>query len=381
LFKARRKIALTSVNLRRPSSEEAAMLVRLSVVLLLLSFFFPLAAACDRVQLALDSSEAHQVLAILALRSQGKPVADSEWQKLFATAPYQRLKVREKAIGEQFHDPTRAFTDDDFKRFVLSDDLLPRAAALSSALDRWEKADLRRDAERVLAYLPSDATIHAKVYPVIKPGINSFVWDLSSDPTIFLYLDPEVSREKFENTVTHELHHIGLGSVGPIYDKKIAALPEPAHTAADWMGAFGEGFAMLAAAGGPDVDPHAASSPQEHARWEHDIGEFNDNLRAVNQFFLDILNAKFASHDAMEEKGGSFLGIQGPWYTVGYKMSVIVEKRFGRQALIDTMLDPRCLLVLYNRAAAEQNAAGKPILPVWSEDILSAVHADSCGSP
>ena len=355
------------------------MRVRLPVVLLLLTFSLPVAAV-DRVQLTLDTSEADQVLAILALRNQGRPVADSEWQKLFATAPYQRLKQREKAIGERFHDPTVAFTDEDFKRFVLSADLLPRAAALSSTLDRWKKADLREDATRVLAYLPADATLRAKAYPTIKPGINSFVWDLSSDPTIFLYLDPEVSREKFENNVTHELHHIGLGSVGPIYDGKIAALSEPAHTAADWMGSFGEGFAMLAAAGGPDVDPHAASSPQEHARWEQDMGEFNDDLHAVNQFFLDILNAKFASNDAIEEKAGSFFGVQGPWYTVGYKMSVMVEKRFGRPALIGTMLDPRCLLVLYNRAAAEQNAAGKPPLPLWSADVLSAVHAGSCES-
>lgn len=338
-------------------------------------------ATSDRIQLTLDTSEADQVLAILALRSQGKPVPDAEWQKLFATAPYVRLKQREKAIGERFHDPTIAFTDDDFKRFVLSDELLPRAAALSSTLDRWKKADLRQDASQDLAYLPTAATIRAKVYPVIKPGTNSFVWDLSSDPTIFLYLDPEVSREKFENTVAHELHHIGLGSVGPIYDRNIAALAEPAHTAADWMGSFGEGFAMLAAAGGPDVDPHAASSPKEHARWEHDMGQFNDDLRSVNQFFLDILNSKFANHDAMEEKGGSFYGLQGPWYTVGYNMSVMVEKRFGRQALISTMLDPRCLLVLYNRATAEQNAAGKPPLPLWSEDIFSAVHAGTCGSP
>jgi hypothetical protein len=214
---------------------------------------------------------------------------------------------------------------------------------------------------------------------MIKPQSNSFVWELSSDPTIFLYLDPEVSRERFENTVTHELHHIGLGSVGPVYNQKIAALPEPAHTAAGWMGSFGEGMAMLAAAGGPDVDPHAASLHKEHARWEHDMGQFNDDLRTVNQFFLDVINAKFASSDAVEEKGGSFFGIQGPWYTVGYKMSVMVEKRFGRQALIGTMLDPRCLLVLYNRAAAEQNTAGKPPLPLWSEDILSTVHAAACG--
>jgi hypothetical protein len=357
------------------------MRVRLPVVLLLLYFSLPLAAAVDRVQLTLDSSEADQVLAILALRSQGKPVADAEWQKLFATAPYQRLKQREKAIGESFHDLKCAFTDDDFKRFVLSADLLPRAAALSSTLDRWKKADLRSDAAQALSYLPSDATIHAKVYPVIKPVTNSFVWELSSDPTIFLYLDPEVSREKFENTVTHELHHIGLGSVGPVFEKKVANLPQAGQTAADWMGSFGEGFAMLAAAGGPDIDPHAASSPKEHAHWEHDMGQFNDDLRTVNQFFLDILNAKFANNDAIGEKAGTFFGdAQGPWYTVGYKMSVMVERRFGRAALIGTMLDPRCLLVLYNRAATEQNTAGKPPLPLWSEEVLAGVHAGSCES-
>ena len=295
--------------------------------------------------------------------------------------PTSVLSSAKKRSGSSSTTPRASSPTTTSNAFVLSDELLPRAAALSSTLDRWKKADLRQGASRVLAYLPADATLRAKVYPVIKPGTNSFVWDLSTDPTIFLYLDPEVTREKFENTVAHELHHIGLGSVGPIYERKIAALPEPAHTAADWMGAFGEGMAMLAAAGGPDVDPHAASSAKEHARWEHDMGEFNDNLRSVNQFFLDILNAKFASPDAMEEKGGSFFGIQGPWYTVGYKMSVMVEKRFGRQALIDTMLDPRCLLVLYNRAAAEQNAAGKPPLPIWSEDILSAVYAGACGAP
>ena len=56
----------------------------------------------------------------------------------------------------------------------------------------------------------------------------------------------------------------------------------------------------------------------------------------------------------------------------------MVERRFGREDLIGTMLDPRCLLVLYNRAVAEQNAASKPTLPLWSEDVLSAVRAGSC---
>jgi len=327
------------------------------------------------IQLTLDSSEAEQVLAILALRRSGRPIEEAQWQKLFTTEPYQRLKQREKKIGEQFHDSTVAFSDDDFKKFVLSEDLLKRAPQLQDTLENWKKADIHELAERDLQYLPPSAVIHAKVYPVIKPGSNSFVWEASSNPAIFLYLDPDVSRAKFENTVAHELHHIGLASVESGYDKKIAVLPERARAAANWMTAFGEGFAMLAAAGGPDVDPHAASSAKEHARWDHDMANFSADLQSVNAFFLDVLNGKFPNQDAIDEKAGSFFGQQGPWYTVGYKMAVMVEKRFGRPALIETMLDPRKLLVLYNRAAAEQNETGKEHLSLWSDELLKQVGA------
>ena len=335
------------------------------------------AADKSRIQITLDSSEADQVLAILALRRDNKPIVEAQWQKLFATEPYQRLKQREKKIGEQFHDPTIAFSDEDFEKFVLSEDLLKRAKRLQETIGQWKKADMYQLAERVLQYLPPSAVVRAKVYPIIKPRSNSFVWEASSNPAIFLYLDPEVSRPKFENTVAHELHHIGLASVESGYDRKIAALTERARAAAEWMGAFGEGFAMLAAAGGPDVDPHAASSAAEHARWDHDMANFSTDLQSVNGFFLDILKGKFSNRDAIDEKAGTFFGAQGPWYTVGYKMAVIVERHFGRPALIETMLDPRRLLVLYNQAAAEQNAAGKEHLPLWSEELLKQVGASS----
>ena len=206
------------------------------------------------------------MLAILALRQAQKPIADMQWQKLFATPPYQRLKQREKKIGEQFHDTSVAFSDEDFKKFVLSGHLLQRAPRLRETLEHWKQADLHPSANHVLAYLPEQAVIRAKVYPVIKRGRNSFVWELSSDPTIFLYLDPEVTRGKFENNVAHELHHIGLGSLGPVYTQKIAVLSDRARSVAGWMDGFGEGLAVLAAAGGVDIDPHAASTAQEHAR-------------------------------------------------------------------------------------------------------------------
>ena len=333
------------------------------------------AAGNNRVRLTFDTSEADQVLAILALRAAGKPVGDAQWQKVFATEPYRRLIVREKKIAERFNAPDRVLTDEAFKKFVLSDDLLKRAPDLRSTLERWKKADLQHAAEGVLHYLPASAVIRAKVFPTIKPNSNSFVWETSTDPAIFLYLDPDVSTAKFSNTVAHELHHIGLASAQADYDQKINPLPERARAAAEWMGAFGEGLAMLAAAGGPDVDPHAASSREEHARWSRDMANFNRDLPAVNAFFLEILNGKIAGEDAISEKGSSFFGAQGPWYTVGYKMAVMVEKRFDRDVLIQTMLDPRRLLGLYNQAAAEQNARGHEQLPLWSEEVLKQVQA------
>jgi hypothetical protein len=325
--------------------------------------------------LTLDTSEADQVLAILALRAAGRPVDDAHWQKLFATEPYQRLKVREAAIAKRFNAPEIVLKDEDFKSFVLSEDLLKRAPELRATLDRWKHANLQQTGQRVLQYLPPSAVIRAKVYPTIKPNTNSFVWETSTNPAIFLYLNPQVSEAKFENTVAHELHHIGLASALADYEKRIQSLPELPRAVAEAMSAFGEGLAMLAAAGGPDVDPHAASSPEEHARWNHDMANFDSDLQAVNAFFLDVLHGKFANQDAIEEKASSFYGAQGPWYTVGYKMAVMVEKRFGRQALIETMLDPRRLLVLYNQAAEEQNRAGKTQLPKWSEEVLEKVQA------
>jgi hypothetical protein len=71
------------------------------------------------------------VLAILSLRAKGERPADAHWRSLFSVEPYQQLKSREAEIGKRFNDPTRAFTDEDFRRFVLSEDLRSRAADLA----------------------------------------------------------------------------------------------------------------------------------------------------------------------------------------------------------------------------------------------------------
>jgi hypothetical protein len=326
-----------------------------------------LAQTTNQVAVQIVSDEADSVLAILAKKRAGQSVTDADWQQLFSSAGYVRLKKREASLK-------RAFDDAQFKAFVLSDQLTARAATLGETLGKWKRADVDAAARRALAYLPKDARISARIFPVIKPQTNSFVFDVRTDPAIFLYLDPDVTKEKFENTLAHELHHIGYASsCGNRNESGEASKPQPnVQHVIDWIGAFGEGFAMLAAAGGPDNHPHQFSKPEDHARWDRDMANFNDDLKKVESFFNDILSGKL-SEEQRQQAGFGFFGVQGPWYTVGWKMSVMIEKTYGREKLIECICDHRKLLATYNRAATEYNRTASAPLTLWSPSLLEAI--------
>jgi hypothetical protein len=341
--------------------------VPLFVALLTASIRCQTTGTFDRVQLKLNAGEAEAVLAILDKRATGAAVTDADWQRLFITEPYIRLKKRENAMH-------RDFSDEDFKKFVLTPELAAKASALRQTLDAWSHTDLVASARRILAYLPEQASIKAKVFPVIKPTTNSFVFETTTDPAIFLYIDAQKSAAKFENTVAHELHHIGYSSIESRAEAKQRDVLPNVKPALEWMGAFGEGFAMLAAAGGPDVDPHATSSPKEHARWDHDLANFNQDLASQQQFFLDIIDQRLVGKEKIAERASAFFGdAQGAWYTVGYKMAVIIEKQLGRRILIECMLDPRELLSRYNQAAKQINERGQERLALWSPELLQKI--------
>lgn len=321
----------------------------------------------ERIDLKLDASEAEAVLAILDKRAAQQPVTDADWQALWNTAPYQRLKKREASMR-------RDFTDQDFQQFVATLD--GRRAELRRTLDAWKKADLRAAAERALRYLPGEARIHASVYPMIKPKPNSFVFETSTDPAIFLYLDPSVPGPQFESTVAHELHHVGLASLSAAYDERIQALSPNARKVATWLGAFGEGMAMLAAAGSPDVHPVADFPPADRQRWDEDMKYFSNEQQELDQFFLDIVHDSYKNLDAADHEAFTFFGYRGPWYLVGYRMAVTIEKQFGRAALLETLKDPRQFLAKYNQAAAASNTQGGERLPLFSDEILKAVGSE-----
>jgi hypothetical protein len=181
-----------------------------------------------------------------------------------------------------------------------------------------------------------------------------------------MYLDPNVSRAKLENTLAHELHHIGYAS--SCVDPPREGTPEGVATAMTWAGAFGEGLAMLAAAGSPDIHPHAASDLEERARWDRDVANVAADLPRVETFLLDVIEGRLEG-DAVRAAGMEFFGVQGPWYTVGWSMAVTIEKVYGKERLIEVMCEPRRLLATYNAAAKQSAAAGGP-RPLWSDKLM-----------
>jgi hypothetical protein len=309
------------------------------------------------VQVVMVSDEADAVLSALAKRAEGRPLEDADWDRIFHSEGYRRLVRREQSLR-------RPLDEAKFKAFVLGEELLTQAAALRETLARWKDLDVASAGRKALAYLPDGARIQARIYPVIKPASNSFVFEGNA---IFLFLDPRQPPEGVENILVHELHHIGYGSAFPEASARAAiqALPEGTRQAYDWISAFGEGFAMLAAAGGPEVHPRSSSPPADRARWDRDVARFDQDLRQVEAFLLAVAQGHLRG-EAAQTEGMAFFGIQGPWYTVGWRMAVTIERAFGRPMLLNCMRDPRLLLPTFNRAVQAQHES----LSLWSPELI-----------
>ncbi len=71
--------------------------------------------------------------------------------------------------------------------------------------------------------------------------------------------------------------------------------------------------------------------------------------------------------DEISKEGFSFFGTQGPWYTVGWRMAVLIEQTFGRKRLIEVMCNQRLLLGTYNEAVRKS----KEPLPTWSDAVVN----------
>jgi len=191
-----------------------------------------------------------------------------------------------------------------------------------------------------------------------------------------LFVDPEKTPANFANTVAHELHHIGLAAACRAEPARAwADTSAAAQKARDWLSAFGEGLAMLAAAGGPGVHPHRDSPVSDRERWDHDMGDAQAQMREVERFFLELLDGRLTDETEINRRGMEFFGVQGPWYTVGYRMWSTVERMSGRRRVIEDACDPARLLLDYNAAVA-----GDPAAPRWSAGFAARLRTLAAGS-
>lgn len=323
-------------------------------------------ASSPETDIAVDATESLLTLAVARRLAAGEKLDEEAWLEIYETTAFRRLVEREQSLG-------RSFTRDGFARWVEDELTGADLEALAKTLEAWKATDFERLAEGIRPYLPADAPIRATVYVVLKPRDNSFVFDLGGDPAIFVYLDPKKSRGEFTNMVLHELHHIGFGTGCPP-PEVVAELdgdPSPRRDALRWLGAFGEGLAMLAAAGGPDVHPHATSPQEDRARWDGDVARVREDQALLGTFFSEVLDGTLTG-DVQAQRAFSFYGVQGPWYTVGWVMAAHVERTLGRRVLVQAFCDPHRILDVVNESVQASPPDAAP-LDAWPAELVSAL--------
>lgn len=314
------------------------------------------------VQLILDQCEA--ALEVIEYNVTGNPALwDSSLEKLFNTKGYFWLKERELAMDEL----GQAFSDEEFKEFILSDNLKEQLYQLQAVLSKLRNLDMEKIVEKAQSYLPEDCPIDSYLIPLIKPLENSFVYQVDGKIAVFLYLNPQYTKAEMENIIIHELHHVGLGN---IYKEIPSQIKNPGlREIFRWTQALGEGYAMLAAAGGVDQHPVVYDSELKNM-WDKRMNSFADDFEQVNEFFIKLLKQELNEKNAME-KGFEMFGIQGPWYTVGWQVAVTIEKIYGRKSFIECIANPLQQFTMFNNAVTTYNRVQKENLPTWSEKIIT----------
>lgn len=316
-------------------------------------------SGAQRTSLRLQSDEALAALEIVDLIAPRREPAASDWSTLFASDGYQRLKRREAAMG-------RAFSDSSFADFLRADSTVAKRGALRQTLGAWQRMNTQSAATQALAWLPRGAHITATIYLLIKPRTNSFVFDADTDPAIMMYLDPAKSASEYANHVMHELHHIGYASVCGAGSANNTTASAQVRM---WLGAFGEGFAMLAAAGSFSAHPHAASSVEDKRRWDAHVANFDANLHAIEDFARRALDGAIPL-DSIAAHAQQFYGVQGPWYTVGYTMATVIGEESGKGALLAAMCNPLDVMRAFNVAANTRARRTGARLATWDAVLL-----------
>ena len=151
-----------------------------------------------------------------------------------------------------------------------------------------------------------------------------------------------------------------------------------------WLGGFGEGMAVLAAAGSPDHPPHLEDTSDDWIVWQRDLVRFDQDVPRLEEFFQGVLAGRWQA-DEQQKRFFTFVNVdevpQGAFYTVGWLMAAIVEKKLGHDAVVEAVCDPRLLLARYDSVARAKPRADGGGLATWSDDLLRALGSGPTAAP
>ncbi len=182
-------------------------------------------------------------------------------------------------------------------------------------------------------------------------------------------MDPALTDVKLKNIIVHELHHVGLGTIYQKDSPLFSGLRDStAKEILKWTQALGEGYALLAAAGG--INRHPNYHDEElRAIWDERIKSVETDFLSINQFFLDILRQELDG-ETTTKLGFEMFGVQGPWYTVEWLVAVTIERALGRQRLIHCIGNPVEQFQVYNDVVKTYALSQ----PSWSQEIIDHLH-------
>ncbi len=303
---------------------------------------------------------------ILEKQNKNKSIVKNDWKNLYSSKGYKWLVKRENDMGNEF-------SKNEFKSFLLDENQINKYENYMKSWELLKNIELDQLLAKTKKYLPEKAKIDTKIIPVIKPKNNSFVHEIKNKLVLFIYLEPGISSAKLENKLIHELHHIGFDDI--YTPEKYNYLSQRSQKIIEWTNAFGEGFAMLAAAGGPNNHPNKFEEKSKQ-KWDSNIKRFNKDFELIEEFFDRILKDDFSSEKELYERGYELMvnnGGQGSWYTVGWKIAVVIEKILGKEVLLDCMLELTKLYPRYNEAVKNYNEKFNENLKSWSDKIINSL--------
>jgi hypothetical protein len=325
----------------------------------------------DRLDLTLSPDQARITLEILGSRAAEQAVPDSLWAHLFGTEGHRRVMERERGMDAHFGQD-RGITEAAFRKWAESEAALDSLAERHATLDAWLQVDLVAAGRLALAYLPDHARLRGTIYPLVREQRNSFIWDAgAANPAIFMAVEPGVGLAALEHILAHELHHIG--AAGACAGSAASSGSPEAQQALRWMGGFGEGLAVLAAAGGVGRPTHPYDSPEGRRAWAVRLDSLQEDMAELGAFFTAILAGQLTGEEA-GQRGFEFISRpgapQGAFYSVGWHMASAVERAFGREAVVSAVCDPASLLIRYQEAAASRPGDR---MPTWSSALMEQI--------